>query len=177
MLDVVGNHVAPVDTSYELVTPFNESQYYHSKCQIVDWSNQEQVENCRLSNLPDLDQNNTFVRQTLLDWIASLQEQYNFDGYRVDTVCEVHPDFWTEFNEAANMYCVGEIFNGDINYVAPYQNYMDGVLSYPLFFAMRDVFGSQKSMYTFQDYLGPSGSYAKSFKDVNLLGTFVSSLL
>jgi alpha-amylase len=94
MLDVVGNHVAPVDTSYEMVNPFNSSEYYHSKCQIEDWNNQEEVENCRLANLPDLDQNNAFVRSTMVDWVASLQAKYGFDGLRVDTIPEVHPDFW-----------------------------------------------------------------------------------
>lgn len=76
----MGNHVAPVDTAYEKINPFNESQYYHSKCQIEDWNNQEEVETCRLSNLPDLDQNNSFVRSTLLQWVGSLKEKYDFDG-------------------------------------------------------------------------------------------------
>lgn len=175
MLDVVGNHVAPVDEAYELVTPFNLSSHYHYPiCQIEDWSNQDEVENCRLSNLPDLDQSNEYVRSTLLDWVTSLKADYGFDGLRVDTVCEVPPDFWTEWNKAANMYCVGEVFNGDINYVAPYQNYLDGMLSYPLYFAMMDVFGSQNSMTEFEGLIGPSGSYA-AFKNVDYLGTFVDN--
>mmetsp|Transcript_3443 Transcript_3443/g.2429 ORF Transcript_3443/g.2429 Transcript_3443/m.2429 type:complete len:87 (+) Transcript_3443:201-461(+) len=32
MLDVVANHVAPIDESYEKVTPFNSAEYYHEKC-------------------------------------------------------------------------------------------------------------------------------------------------
>ena len=54
MLDVVANHVAYIDEQYELVTPFNQSSHYHSKCQI-EWSSQDSIENCRLANLPDLD--------------------------------------------------------------------------------------------------------------------------
>lgn len=76
----MGNHVAPVDLAFEQVNPFNESQYYHTKCQIEDWNNQEEVETCRLSNLPDLDQNHEFVRSTLLQWVGSLKENYDFDG-------------------------------------------------------------------------------------------------
>ncbi len=34
MLDVVGNHVAPVDTSFEQITPFNMSSYYHAKVHV-----------------------------------------------------------------------------------------------------------------------------------------------
>ena len=62
MLDVVANHVAPIDLDFSKVTPFNDASYYHSKCDINDFNNQWQVENCRLSNLPDLDQSNSFVR-------------------------------------------------------------------------------------------------------------------
>ncbi len=58
MLDVVANHVAYIDTDYKLVTPFNDSSHYHTKCQITDWNDQNQVEYCRLANLPDLNQDN-----------------------------------------------------------------------------------------------------------------------
>lgn len=176
MLDVVGNHVAPVGEDYGKVTPFNEASHYHYPiCQIEDWSNQTEVESCRLSNLPDLDQNNAYVRSTLLSWVGSLKSDYGFDGLRVDTVCEVHPDFWSDWNEAAGMYCLGEVFNGDINYVAPYQNYMDGILSYPLYFAMMDVFAHGKSMGELEGLVGPSGSYFKKFREVDYLGTFIDN--
>ena len=55
MLDVVANHVAPVDLDFSEVTPFNDSSYYHSKCQINNFNNQTEVEYCRIANLPDLD--------------------------------------------------------------------------------------------------------------------------
>ena len=58
MLDVVGNHVAYIDEAYNLVTPFNQSEHYHTKCQINNWNDQNEVEYCRLANLPDLDQDN-----------------------------------------------------------------------------------------------------------------------
>ena len=32
MLDVVANHVAPVDLDYGEINPFNKEEYYHSKC-------------------------------------------------------------------------------------------------------------------------------------------------
>jgi alpha-amylase len=175
MLDVVGNHVAPVDLDFSSINPFNQSSYYHSKCQIENWNDQYQVENCRLANLPDLDQNNDFVRSTLINWVSSIKSKYNIDGLRIDTVPEVHPDFWSEFSAASNMYCVGEVFNGDINYVSQYQNYMDGVLSYPLYFSMLNVFAYQKSMYELESLLGPYGTYPSKFKNVNYLGTFIDN--
>lgn len=38
MVDVVANHVAPVDGDYSRVIPLNQSEYYHPKCEI-DWGN------------------------------------------------------------------------------------------------------------------------------------------
>lgn len=175
MLDVVGNHVAPIDEQYQLVNPFNQSKYYHSKCQIEEWNNQTQVEYCRLADLPDLDQTNEFVKSKLVEWVASLKDKYDFDGLRIDTIPEVNTDFWDEFVPAAKMYTIGEVFNGNIDYVAPYQNHVDGVLSYPLYYTMLDVFAHQQSMYKIQDLLGPNGSYFKKFKNINYLGTFIDN--
>jgi alpha-amylase len=171
------NHVAPVDLNFQSIIPFNESQYYHSKCQIEDWNNQSQVELCRLANLPDLDQNHPFVRSTLLSWFSSLQEKYNFDGYRVDTIPEVSHEFWKQWQTASpsSSYCVGEVFNGNITYVSSYQQDLDGVLSYPLYYTMKDIFIYQQSMNELEGLLGSDGSYWKQFKDVNLLGTFIDN--
>jgi hypothetical protein len=54
----------------------------------------------------DLNQDDQFVRSTLLQWAASLRD-LGFDGLRVDTVPEVKPAFWAEFTQAAAMYTVG----------------------------------------------------------------------
>lgn len=96
-------------------------------------------------------------------------------GLRIDTVCEVHSDFWTEFSAAAGMYTIGEVFNGDIAYVSQYQHYMDGMLSYPLYFAMMDVFGHQQSMVALEGLMGPSGSYYDQFSDLYALGNFIDN--
>ena len=40
MLDVVANHVAYIDTDYYKVTPFNQPEHYHTKCQIENWNDQ-----------------------------------------------------------------------------------------------------------------------------------------
>ena len=62
MADVVANHVAPVGEDYSSVVPFNKSEYFHQRCQINNWNDQNEVETCRLADLPDLDQKNPFVR-------------------------------------------------------------------------------------------------------------------
>ena len=172
MLDVVGNHMGPVDLDFSKVIPFNDASHYHAKCQIEDWNNQWQVENCRLANLPDLDQNNQFVRKTLLNWVHDVVANYSFDGVRIDTIPEVTPSFWTEFAKAAGVYQVGEVFNGDYGYVGNYQNYIDGTLNYPLFFQMKSIFGSRASMYNFRTHFSNMDKY---FKNQDLLGNFADN--
>lgn len=89
MVDVVANHVGPVGNDFSRIYPFNQASHYHSNCDIVDWNNQAQVEYCRLAQLPDLDQSNSYVRQYLKDWIKNLVNTYGFDGIRIDTIPEV----------------------------------------------------------------------------------------
>lgn len=44
----------------------------------------------------------------------------------------VQQDFWPGYNDAAGVYAVGEVFDGDPSYTCPYQNYLDGLLNYPM---------------------------------------------
>lgn len=131
MLDIVCNHVACVgddyDTKYSGVTPFNDGKYYHSLCYITqhDWDtrNQYNIEHCRLSCLADLDQDNQFVREYLKQWVKNQTLDQHFDGYRVDTVPEVAKDFWKDLSDfMGQTYMVGEVLNGDYDYVAGYQD-------------------------------------------------------
>lgn len=57
MVDVVGNHMGPVNTDYSQLYPFNKQEHYHDYCTINGDDfihNQNRVENCRLAGLPDL---------------------------------------------------------------------------------------------------------------------------
>ena len=140
MVDVVGNHVGPVGTDYSQITPFNSADHYHDYCDIVDWSDQNQVENCRLAGLPDLKQENDWVAQTLYDWINDIVNKYDIDGIRIDTIMEVPKWFWDSFRESAGVFQIGEAFNGDINYVSDYQNHLDSVFNYPLYYTIEHSF-------------------------------------
>lgn len=53
------------------------------------------------------------------------------DGLRVDSVKHVEPSFWPGFSAAAGVYLLGEVYQGDPLYVAPYQQHMEGVIDYP----------------------------------------------
>ena len=56
MVDVVANHVGPVGDDFSQIYPLNKPEHYHNDCQINNWGNQNEVENCRLADLPDLNQ-------------------------------------------------------------------------------------------------------------------------
>lgn len=55
------------------------------------------------------------------------------DGLRIDTVKHVQKDFWKGYNEAAGVYCVGEVLDGDVDNICSYQEVLDGLLNYPMY--------------------------------------------
>ena len=140
MVDVVANHVAPVGNDFSKINPFNSAEHYHDNCDIKDWDNQYQVENCRLSGLPDLKQENDWVTEKLLDWINDLVSKYDIDGIRIDTIMEIPKWFWDKFRVSAGVFQIGEAFKGDIGYVADYQNHLDSVFNYPLYYSIESGF-------------------------------------
>ena len=149
MVDVVVNNVGPVGTNYLKVTPFNKAEHYHD-CVVRDPTNQEEYENCSLGGLPDLKQENDYVTQKLLDWISDLITKYNIDGIRINTVNAVPKWFLDSFREAAGVFQIGEVFSGDINYVADYQNHLDSVFNYPLYYTIESSFCG--SFYNLEGY-------------------------
>ncbi|KAL0235497.1 hypothetical protein GEMRC1_002079 [Eukaryota sp. GEM-RC1] len=174
MLDVVANHVAPVedDFDYSSIYPFNQTSHYHPVCQVVDYTNQTEVEVCRVFNLPDLDQSNPFVRAKLIDWVKSVVNYFKFDGIRIDTVPHVPFNFWKEYTSAAGVFSTGEVFNGNPEYVGHYQGAMDSLLNYPLYFTLKNVFGKGETMWWFRlHYEG----IEKYFSDPNSLVNFIDN--
>eukprot|EP00345_Euplotes_harpa_P010929 CAMPEP_0168338790 /NCGR_PEP_ID=MMETSP0213-20121227/13067_1 /TAXON_ID=151035 /ORGANISM="Euplotes harpa, Strain FSP1.4" /LENGTH=361 /DNA_ID=CAMNT_0008344681 /DNA_START=1 /DNA_END=1083 /DNA_ORIENTATION=- len=172
MLDVVANHVAYIDLDFEKVNPFNKAEYYHAKCQINNWNDENEVEYCRLSNLPDLNQDHPFVRSTLKSWIKDIITKYDIDGIRIDTVPEVKRQFWAEYTQEAGCYAVGEVFNGDVSYVASYQPYVPALLNYPAYFTLKGVWMGGQSMYNLRNLINDEN---QKFKDATILGTFTDN--
>lgn len=92
------------------------------------------------------------MRTKLLEWIRDLVQKYRIDGIRIDTVPEVPKWFWKQFQDAAGVYAVGEVFDGDMGYLAGYLGSLNAVLNYPFFFWVRDTVFNYKDMTNLRNY-------------------------
>ena len=170
MVDVVANHAGPVGTDFGRINPFNRAEHYHDWCEINNWRNQWEVENCRLCGLPDLKQENDWVTQKLLEWIHDLVQKYNLDGIRIDTIMEVPKWFWDKFRASAGVFQIGEAFDGNPGYVADYQNHLDSVFNYPLYYTIKSSFCG-----SFRNLEGYLFNTRKIFPAPEYMATFVEN--
>ncbi|KAJ5112036.1 hypothetical protein N7532_000081, partial [Penicillium argentinense] len=181
MVDVVANHMgyngAGSTVDYSVFDPFDSSSYFHSYCLISNYDDQTNVEDCWLGDttvsLPDLNTELSSVQTIWYEWIADLVSNYSIDGLRIDTVKHVQKSFWPDYNSAAGVYCVGEIFDGDPSYTCDYQSYMDGVLNYPIYYQL--LYAFQTSSGSISDLYSMINSVASDCKDPTLLGNFIEN--
>ena len=65
MVDVVANHAGAAVTkdlsNVGMISPFNSAESYHGYCDITNWDDEGNVENCWLAGLPDLKQEDQWV--------------------------------------------------------------------------------------------------------------------
>jgi len=59
--------------------------------------------------------------------------------------------FWSQFKQSANVFTIGEVFNGDVDYVAGYQGSLDSLLNYPMYYKLQTAFQEQQSMRAIHD--------------------------
>ncbi|KAL8720074.1 MAG: hypothetical protein Q9225_003009 [Loekoesia sp. 1 TL-2023] len=183
---------------YQKFLPFNDAKYFHPYCPITQGdylSNQTAVEKvsttidyCILKNnkgssaglvmseidfivsLPDVNNTEPFVRQTYNSWIGSLTSVFAVDGLRVDTVKHVEKSFWPGFRSASGIYSLGEVFDGDVNYTCAYQEQLDGLLNYPLYYSLIEAFRDPDANMTLLSLA--MTAIQKACRDPTLLGTF-----
>lgn len=67
---------------------------------------------------------------------------------------------------------MGECFNGDPAYVGPYQDYVEGLFNYPMYYTIRDIWQSGKSMNNIKTRYAAESS---QFNDIDALGVFVDN--
>ncbi|WP_017381610.1 alpha-amylase family glycosyl hydrolase [Paenisporosarcina sp. TG-14] len=123
ILDFVVNHVGP---KHPWVNDEAKLDWFHEEQPIINWDNQQEVENNWLFDLPDLNQENPETRKYLLDAAKWWIQETNVDGYRLDTVKHVPKDFWSDFSSEVksvkdDFYLLGEVWHNDLRVVASYE--------------------------------------------------------
>lgn len=158
MIDVVFNHVGYVlkGDNFKDIVPFNNEDHYHKWCEITqldyNTNNQENIEKCRLTGLPDLNTESEEVKEFLFKWIEKeVVKKFGFDGIRIDTVKHVSKRFWQELSvilRGINTFSLGEVMHSEAFYVADYQNMgsLDSLLDYPLYHKLLNVFVNRMPM-------------------------------
>ena len=158
MVDVVVNHMGQGMEQLPLLSPFNDTKYYHDcgcldgdccppSCWVEDYHNEAQMLHCQLFGLPDLNHDMPEVANELKNWIRSMVREYKFDGIRLDTVPYVKLDYWKEFDAAAGVFSIGEVSTQDLTEMEKYvtSGAMDSTLQYPLYYAITGAFGRRES--------------------------------
>ncbi|KAI5927921.1 glycoside hydrolase superfamily [Camillea tinctor] len=171
MVDVVANHMGNAAITDNSPEPMNQQSSYHSQCEI-NYSDQNSVENCWIAGLPDVDTQSDTIRSFYQEWIKWLVTEYDFDGVRIDTVKHVEKDFWTPFSAAAGVYTIGEVFDGNVNYLAGYADTMDGLLNYAIYYPMNNFYQQKGSV---GDFVNMHNQVTSLFPDPSALGTFVDN--
>ncbi|KAK6609509.1 alpha amylase [Botrytis cinerea] len=180
MVDVVTNHMAYLGSGssvdYSIYTPFNSKSYYHPFC-LIDYNNATSIKVCwegdNIVSLPDLRTEDSNVQAEWNTWIGQLVANYSIDGLRVDSAQQTGVGFFPSFQNAAGVYVVGEIFNGDPTYVCPYQNYMNGVLNYPAYYWITQAFQSTSG--SISNLANGINTMKSTCSDTTLLGSFIEN--
>jgi alpha-amylase len=171
MIDVVANHMGAGAISDNRPAPLNQASSYHPAC-VINYSNQTSVEECRIAGLPDLNTQSTEIRTLFNTWIKWLVKEYSFDGVRIDTVKHVQKDFWPDFVSAAGVYSIGEVWDGDANYLVPYAKLMPGLLNYDTYYPMNRFYQQTGSAQALVDEMNV---VSQKFPDPTALGTFLDN--
>lgn len=139
-----GSMNQPQNINYKIFDPFNDQKYFHPYCNITNYDIDSIAQNCWLGAinvaLPDLDTEREDVVQMTGDWIKSTLSNYSVDALRIDAAKHVNTGFLPPFVKAANIFTMGEVYSGVIENVCPYQEELQGLPNYPVWFPLVQAF-------------------------------------
>lgn len=140
-VDCVMNHMAN-GRGYDFPR-FSYPDFHHCCGGINDWNDPKEVKNGELLGLPDLEQESSYVRGELYNYMQKIAA-VGADGYRYDAAKHMYPwyfrDYANPWADQFGMKRVAEVYSGSVPYV---QNYIDtgmNAFDYPLFYTVKDVF-------------------------------------
>lgn len=92
------------------------------------------------------------------------------DGLRIDAAKHVGTPFWTSFQNAVNVFTMGEVFDGNPSAVCEYTHSLTSVLNFPIWYSINATFtNTSHSMLWLTNDLGTMDS---NCQDPTILGTF-----
>ncbi|KUI52905.1 Alpha-amylase 2 [Cytospora mali] len=184
LVDVVVNDMAqafnntiPPPVDYSLLNPFNNKDYYHPYCNVTEWDNATNYQDCWLYPygvaLADLDTESDTVVDMFGKWIKELISNYTIDGVRIDAAKHVNDGFLPKFVDNAGVFALGEVLTGVVDDFCPYQTqgYLPGMPNYLEYYPIIQVFNGG-SMTTLADMREEARA---SCSDTLALGSFAEN--
>lgn len=185
ILDAQINHMAdyleyPCQTydppEYRPAPPFDNPEWFHNTPNIVNFENDEELQNYSLGGLDDLAQENpdcwNALTRAYLDPVHhSGWMTYGFAAARIDVAMQVPPKYLRLFEQHIGKHCFGEALTPSVDKVAALQNEIYGMLDYPLYFAMDKTLALQHDWSDVKRVLDQD----KKYIDARRLMTFIDN--
>lgn len=153
LVDVVLNNMAqafdnviPPAVDYSEFEPFNKKDYFHSYCNVTEWDNATNYQDCWLYPLgvalADLKTEDDEVADMFGAWIKELVSNYTIDGVRIDAAKHINDAFLPTFVSNAGVFALGEVLTGEPTDFCPYQTngYLPGMPNYLDYYKIIDSF-------------------------------------
>lgn len=153
LVDVVVNNMAqafnntyPPPVDYSEFTPFNEESYFHPYCNVTEWTNVTDYQECWLYPLgvalADLKTEEEEVVDMFGTWIKELVANYSIDGLRIDAAKHVDNAFLPTFISSSGVFALGEVLTGLVEDFCPYQTdgYLDSMPNYLEYYKLITAF-------------------------------------
>lgn len=153
LVDVVVNNMAqafdntlPPKVDYAEFEPFNNQDYFHSYCNVTDWTNATDYQDCWLYPLgvalADLRTEDDAIVTMFSEWIKELVSNYTIDGVRIDAAKHVNNAFLPAFVADSGVFALGEVLTGEVTDFCPYQTngYLSGMPNYLDYYKIIDSF-------------------------------------
>ena len=184
MVDVVVNNmvqafdnVVPPKVDYSKFNPFNNQKYFHPYCNVTEWENSTDYQDCWLYPygvaLADLKTESTAVVDELSKWVGELVSNYSIDGLRIDAAKHVNDAFLPKFVEASGVFAIGEVLTGVTNDMCRYQTLglLPGMPNYLEYYPLNEAFNGGSLI----DVANMRNEAATGCNDTTLLGSFIEN--
>lgn len=184
MVDVVVNNMAqafdnviPPKVDYSKFNPFDDKKYFHPYCNVTDWEDAENYQNCWLYPygvaLADLATETEPVIAEFEKWIKQLVSNYSIDGLRIDAAKHINDAFLPRFVKASGVFAFGEVLTGMTPDFCPYQTkgLLPGMPNYIDYYPLDVAFNGG----SFEDLEEMRNQGRTDCNDTFALGTFIEN--